>query len=144
MVRIVNEIDVEASPETAFDELSDLRNEMRWSPKMRTAELLSGEPITVGSRFRAGWAGTPSMNVVYTSYERPSRWGASYASWLMVGETAAEVTPTTSGSHLTSTMDLRLRGPLRPLGAVLAKAISRDIAESMRSAKNHLEQLPAD
>ena len=56
IVEFRNEIEIEAPPEAVFDELSDQRREMRWSAKMRSVELLSGEPIGVGSRLRARWA----------------------------------------------------------------------------------------
>ena len=141
MVRFQNEIEIHASPEAVFDELSDQRHEMRWSPTMRSVELLSGEPITVGSRLRARWAGTPGNVVVYTDYTRPSRWAMRFTSWLMIAETAGELSPTPAGTRLTSTWNMHLRGPLRPLSGLVARGISQGVAESIRSAKAHVERV---
>ena len=141
MVQFRNEIEIHTSPEAVFDELSDQRHEMRWSPKMRSVELLSGEPITVGSRLRARWAGTPGNDVVYTEYARPKRWAMRFTSWLMVAETAGDLTPTATGTRLISTWNMRLRGPLRPLSGLVARSISKDVAESIRYAKRHVEQV---
>lgn len=141
MVQFQNEIEIHASPEAVFDELSDQRHEMRWSPKMRSVELLSAEPIGVGSRLRARWAGTPDNAVVYTEYVRPKRWAMRFTSWLMIADTALDLAPTAAGTRLISTWNMRLRGPLRPLSRVLARGISKQVAESIRHAKRHVEQL---
>ena len=141
MVQFVNEIDIAASPESVFNELSDLRNELRWSPKMRSVTLLSGEPISVGSRLEARWSGTPRNQVVYTAFEFPKRWGAAYRSWPMIVEATLELTPIASGTRLTSNWKLTPRGPLRLLARPLARSLSRDVANSMRQAKEHVEGL---
>jgi uncharacterized protein YndB with AHSA1/START domain len=140
MARFRNEIEILASPEAVFDELSDQRNEMRWSPTMESVELLSGEPITVGSRLRARWAGTPDNEVVYTEYARPRRWAMRFTSWLMVAETAGDLTPTATGTRLVSTWNMRLRGPLRPFSGLAARGIRKQVLESIRSAKAHVER----
>lgn len=141
MVQFRNEIVIQASPEAVFDEMSDLRNEMRWQPKMRSVELLSEEPISVGSRLRARWAGSPINDVVYCEYERPVRWRTEYSSPLMRVDVLLEVTPTTTGSRLTSTWDMQPRGPLRLLSPLLQRVFNQTVADSMRSAKRHVEQL---
>lgn len=140
MARFQNQIEILASPETVFDALSDQRNEMRWSPTMESVELLSGEPITVGSRLRARWAGTPDNDVVYTEYARHRRWAMRFTSWLMVVDTAGDLTPTANGTRLVSTWNMRLRGPLRPLSGIVARGISKQVLESIRSAKAHVER----
>ena len=141
MAVLRNTIDVEVPPEVVFAELSDLRNEMRWSPKMRSVELLTGEPIGVGSQLRAQWAGSPVNKVVVTSFESPRRWVTEYRSWMLFVEVTMEITPTPAGSHVASTWKLRARGPFRPLTPMLARALQADVAASMRSAKTHLESV---
>ena len=140
MARFQNEIEILAAPEAVFDELSDQRHEMRWSPKMRSVELLSDDPITVGSRLRARWAGTPDNDVVYTEYTRPRRWAMRFTSWLMVADTAGDLTPTADGTRLVSTWDMHLRGPLRPFSGLMARGIRKQVLESIRSAKEHVER----
>lgn len=140
MVRFQNDIEIDGAQEAVFDELSDQRNEMRWSPTMRSVELLTDEPITVGSRLTARWAGTPRNDVIYTEYERPRRWAMRFTSWLMVADTALELMPTATGTRLISTWDMHLRGPLRPLSGLVARNIAKGVAESIRHAKTHVEQ----
>jgi uncharacterized protein YndB with AHSA1/START domain len=140
MTRFLNEIEIQASPEEVFDELSDQRHELRWSPKIRSVELLSDEPITVGSRLRARWQGTPSSDVVYTEYARPTSWAMRFTSWLMVAETSGQLTPTRMGTKLVSTWDMHLRGPLRPFSGLAARGIKKEVAESIRHAKEHVER----
>ena len=141
MARFQNEIEIDASPEVVFDELSDQRHEMRWSPKMRSVELLTPEPITVGSRLRARWAGTPNNDVVYTDYTRPERWVMRFTSWFIVSETAVDLTPTATGTRLLSTWNMRLRGPLRPLTGLVARSLRKEVAMSINHAKVYVEQV---
>jgi uncharacterized protein YndB with AHSA1/START domain len=140
MATFRNEIEITAPPEVVFDELSDQRHEMRWSPRMQTVVLLSDEPIRIGSRLRARWSGTPDNDVVYTEYARPRRWAMRFTSWLMVAETAGDLTPTSTGTRLVSTWNMRLRGPLRPFSGLVARGIRKQVLESIRSAKEHVER----
>jgi hypothetical protein len=141
MVIFTNEVEIDATPHSVFDELSDQRHELRWSPKMRSVELLDGEPIRVGSRLRARWAGTPPNTVVYTEYERPRRWAMRFTSWLMIVETSCDLLPVGEATRLVSTWHMHLRGPLAPLSGVVARGISKDVAESIRCAKAHVEKI---
>lgn len=141
MVEFKNQIDIQAAPELVFDELSDVRHEQRWSDKLRSVELLTPEPVGVGSRLRAKWSGAPVNDLVYREYERPVRWRTESTSWLMTVEVLLEVAPTTSGSRLFSTWNLRPRGALRILSPMLGRAFNQDVAENMRSAKQHVERM---
>lgn len=143
VVAFTNEVEIAASPEEVFDELNDQRHEMRWSPKMRSVELLTDEPIRVGTRLRARWAGTPQNDVVYTEYDRPTRWAMRFTSWLIVVETSADLVPSGAGTRLVSTWHMRLRGPLAPLSGLVARGISKDVTESIRCAKAQVEKVTA-
>ena len=60
MVEVQGEIVIDRRPEDVFDFVADERNEPRYNPHMRRAELISTGPIGLGTRFRArcrGWAG---------------------------------------------------------------------------------------
>ena len=141
MVTFRNEIDIEASPEAVFDELSDVRHEQRWSDKLKSVELLTPEPIGVGSRLRAKWSGAPENELVYRAFDRPHRWITESRSWMLVVEVELQVEPSATGSRLLSTWRLQPRGPMRLLTPVLKNAFDKDVAENMRSAKAHVEQL---
>src|SRR3954468_20333159 len=48
------------------------RKETRWNSRLSSAELRTGEPIELGSRFSIVNGGTP-YEVTITTYDRPSR-----------------------------------------------------------------------
>lgn len=54
---------IPASAEAAFDAMADVRNELHWNSRVSTAELVSSEPIGLGSRFR-----TVNQGATYDSY----------------------------------------------------------------------------
>jgi hypothetical protein len=137
MVQFQNEIEIHASPEAVFDELSDQRHEMCWSPKLRSVELLSGEPVTVGSRLRARWAGTPGNTVVYTEHARPTRWAMRFTSWLMIAETAGDLSPTTT--RLVSRFDARPHGWMRLVFPMFMQVMKRQERANMVNLKRVLE-----
>ena len=64
--------EIAASAEAAFDAMADVRNELHWNTRVSSAELVSSEPIGVGSRFR-----TVNQGATYDSrisvHERPKR-----------------------------------------------------------------------
>ena len=141
MVTFRNQIDIEASPEAVFDELSDVRHEQRWSDKLTSIELLTPEPIQVGSRLRAKWSGAPENELVYRQFDRPFQWVTESRSWMLSVEVLLELEPTATGSRLLSTWTLKPRGPLRLLSPMLKRAFNKDVAANMISAKAHVEQL---
>jgi hypothetical protein len=98
-VWILNEIEILATPEAVFDELSDQRDEMGWSPTMASVELLSGEPITVGSRLRCRWTGTSDNEAVDTDYARPHRWAMQFTSRLLRAVSPSAATVVTRDRH---------------------------------------------
>jgi len=55
---------------TAFDLMADARNELRWNTGISKAELVSGEPIGKGARFRVADK-RGQHDAVITAYIRP-------------------------------------------------------------------------
>ena len=56
MAHITGSIRIEAPPERVFDTVADSRLEPSFNPAMTTVELLTPEPIGLGTRFRARMA----------------------------------------------------------------------------------------
>jgi hypothetical protein len=74
MVRIEGEIVIKRPVEEVFDFVADERNEPRYNPYMRRAELISTGPIGLGTRFRAEMSRmgrATEMITEFTGYERP-------------------------------------------------------------------------
>jgi hypothetical protein len=49
---------IACDPERVFDVLADLRRETEWTSRVSRAELMSGEPIGLGSHFAIVNGGT--------------------------------------------------------------------------------------
>jgi carbon monoxide dehydrogenase subunit G len=143
MTGFSNEIAIAAPIEVAFAELSDQRNEKRWSPSMEYVELLTPEPIGVGSKLRAKWARSPEAEVTYVEFQRPILWVTRSTTKMMDVTVRLELTPEGTGSRLLSTWTIDPRGPMRLLAPILKHVFNKDVRRSMRAAKNHVEAMHA-
>ena len=132
-VHFATRIEIACPAEQVFDMVADLRNETRWSSRVSSAELRTGEPIKLGSRFSIVNGDTP-YDVVITTYDRPSRlvFEASGRPDLTIAYT---FTPTGEGTDLESVFDFRPRGVLKGLFPLLAPVIRRDAPKQYASLK---------
>ena len=122
MVLIEGEIVIERPVEEVFDFVADERNEPRYNPHMRRAEQLSDGPIGVGTRFRAEIASmgrTLEMAIEFTGYERPRRLASSTHMSSMDTRGALTFDPVPEGTRMRWSWDVRPRGPLRPIPALV-------------------------
>jgi hypothetical protein len=122
MARIEGEIVVDRPVAEVFDFVADERNEPRYNPRMLSAELVSGQPIGPGSRFRAELKTlrrTMPMIIEFTDFDRPRRLASSTHSSMM--DTTGELTfePVAHGTLMRWSWDVRPRGPLRLIPALL-------------------------
>jgi Polyketide cyclase / dehydrase and lipid transport len=143
MVVLENSVDIAVPPQKAFDYLSDLRNEAEWNPQMRSVQLLTGDPIGIGSTYRARWAGGPDTLVEYTRFEWPGEWASVGRSNMMTIRFSARVASIPSGSRLAVRMELIPRGPARLLRPLLRRRMQDQELDNMRAIKNAMESLPA-
>ena len=63
--------DVATAPELVFDLMADARNEPTWNSQVSETELLSAEPIGLGSTFRTVNRGQ-EYTATMTEYARPT------------------------------------------------------------------------
>jgi uncharacterized membrane protein len=62
-----------------FDFVADERNEPKYNPQMTSAEMVTQEPIGVGSKFHVMTTGVgraADMTIEYTEFNRPRRLGS--------------------------------------------------------------------
>jgi hypothetical protein len=142
MVVLENSVDIAVAPQDAFNYLSDLRNEAEWNPKMRSVQLLTGDPVGIGSTYRAKWAGGPDTVVEYTRFEPPGEWASVGRSTMMTIRFSARVASIPSGSRLVVRMELIPRGPARLLQPLLRRRMQGQELANMRAIKNMMESLP--
>lgn len=141
MVLLENSVDIALPPPQVFDYLSDMRNERDWNPKLRKVELLTGEPIGVGSTYRARWAGSPDNTVEYTIFDRPREWASVAASKMLTIHFTARVEAADGGSRLEVRMELAAHGPMRLLEPILGRLMQKTEVENMRLIKEKMESL---
>ncbi|MCJ7725261.1 MAG: SRPBCC family protein [Acidimicrobiia bacterium] len=131
MAHIADRLLIEAPIEEVFDTVADSRNEPSFNPSMTSVELLTPEPIGLGTRFRA-LMGRQQMEMLVelTEYERPFRLGSHTVSSMM--ETSGTITFTTDGESTVMAWDWRVRArgwfrALSPLVGPLGRRMERRI-----------------
>jgi hypothetical protein len=132
-VEVTTRIGIAAPTEQVFDTLADLRNETKWNSRVSKAELVSGEPIGLGSRFAVVNGGT-AYDVTISTYERPASLviEASGKPDLTIAYT---FTPTAEGVDLEANFDFRPTGILKVLFLLIAPVIRRDVPKQYASLK---------
>lgn len=111
---------IQAPVRRVFDIAADSRNEPSFNAAMTEVELLTPEPVALGSRFRArmGKAGM-DMLVELTEFDPPHRLGSLTTSSMM--ETSGTLTFTTEagGTRMAWDWQVRPRGWFRALGPLV-------------------------
>lgn len=130
MTHIAGEIRIEAPRGRAFDTAADSRHEPSFNSAMTGVELLTPEPIGLGTRFLAHMGNGMDMRVEITEFDRPHRVGTHTTSSMM--ETSGTLTFTTEAEATVMAWDwqvqprgwLRLLGPaMGPLGRRMERKI---------------------
>lgn len=132
-MRVTATTQIARPPEDVFDMLADVRNDTKWNSRVSSVELLSAEPIGLGSRF-AMVNGGSKYDATITGYERPSRleFEASGKPDLTIVYT---LTPSGEGTELASEFDFRPKGALKVLLPLLGPVIRRDVPKQYASLK---------
>ena len=137
---VENVIEIAAPAETVFDFVVDVRNEPQWNPQMLHAEMLTPEPIGVGTRFRVMFGrGVGQALIEDIQINRPHLWAAVSWSRALDVLTEAEIEKTADGSRLVMRMRLRPHGALRLLTPALGLFMHRALDQDLRKVKALLE-----
>jgi uncharacterized protein YndB with AHSA1/START domain len=142
MARIEGELVIRRPVDEVFDFVADERNEPRYNRRIRRAEKLSPGPIGRGARFRAEavtLGRTIRMTIEYTAYERPRRLASSIhmAAADIVGTLRFDPVPT--GTRMSWSWEMRLRGLYRLLTPIIAGAGRRQERANWAGLKRFLE-----
>ena len=127
MATIEGEIYIDRPPEAVFEVVADERNEPRYNPKMTAVSLPSDSQIGRGSRFAATMksrARTFTMVIEFTDFERPTRLGSVSTVGTMRTEGALTFKPQESGTLMSWSWNIRLRG-ITKLAAPIASWMGR-------------------
>ena len=144
MVRVTGEMRVGRPPEVVFDFVADERN--LYDPQIQHAELLTGGPVGVGSRFRSVGAtfGRPvEMIVEITEHQRPRRLATTtHLSWMDIHSTLTFEPDGSASTRMRWTSDLRPHGPLRALAPLLALFARQQGARIWAGLQDRLDDPP--
>ena len=132
---------IECPPEVAFEMMADVRNEVRWNDDVSSAELLTDEPIGLGSRFatRHPWP-LGRMESTITEFERPHRFGTRTTAKSMDLTVSATFTATDTRTVLSIQFDPKPKGVMKVLLPILLPMIRRDIDKQHQSFNRLCEE----
>ena len=140
MAHVTGSVRIAAPLERVFDTVANSRNEPTFNTAMTEVELLTPEPVGLGTRFRArmGNAGM-DMLVELTEFDRPHRLRSLTTSSMM--ETSGTLTFTTDTDATLMVWDwqVRPRGWFRTLGPLVGPIGRRMERKIWTGLKRRLE-----
>ncbi|HLM20874.1 MAG TPA: SRPBCC family protein [Propionibacteriaceae bacterium] len=141
---VENVIEIAASAEKVFDFVVDVRNEPQWNPQLLQAEMLTPEPIGVGTRFRVRFGrGVGEALIEDVRVDRPRSWAAVSRSGALDVLSEGQIDETSDGVRLVMRMRLRPHGALRLLTPGLGLFMHRTLDQDLRRVKALLEPDPS-
>jgi len=143
VARIRGAITIARPVEEVFDVVADERNEPRYNPDLLSSQMLTAEPIDVGTRFRAVHAGGREpfeLTIELTEFDRPRRIGS--LTWSPVGTIRGGVTfePADGGTRMSWAWDVHPTGAARYLGPLVGIVGRREERACWEGLKRYLEQ----
>jgi uncharacterized protein YndB with AHSA1/START domain len=142
MARIEGEIMINRPVEEVFDFVADERNEPRYNPDMVRAEMLTPEPVGLGSRFRAEMRTRPRpvvMTVEFTGYDRPRRLSSTTRLATMDIQGALTFDPVPGGTRMRWSWDVAPRGLLKLMSPLVVRVGARQERAIWTGLKQLLE-----
>ncbi len=137
---VENVIDIAATAENVFDFVVDVRNEPRWNPQLLGAEMLTPEPIGVGTTFLVRFGrGVGNAWIEDTKVDRPRSWTAVSRSQALDARSHGQIEDITGGCRLTMRTQLRPHGIIRLLTPALARWMHRTLDQDLRRMKAIVE-----
>jgi hypothetical protein len=132
---------LQAAPEVAFDLLADLRNQSRWSGAPLDVELLTGEPVGLGSRFHAVQGGR-DYEATITAYHRPEllRIEVLGAHLTIAGDFVLTRAP--GGALLDALLEIGAKGPMRFVLPSFRGTITAELPQEAASFARFCEAQP--
>ncbi|MGE5579445.1 MAG: SRPBCC family protein [Bacillota bacterium] len=140
MARISGEVFIRRPAEEIFDFVADERN--NYDPGIRHTELLTEEPIGVGTRFRCesvSMGRAAEMVVEITEHERPKRFASSTHLASMDIHSTLVFEPADGGTLMRWSSSLEPHGLLKLLAPLLAAAGKRQTSAIWTNLKRTLE-----
>ncbi|HEU4908028.1 MAG TPA: SRPBCC family protein, partial [Propionibacteriaceae bacterium] len=140
MPTVENVIDLAAAAEDVFDFVVDVRNEPRWNPQLLSAEMLTPEPIGVGTTFLVRFGrGVGNAWIEDTKVDRPRSWTAVSRSQALDAHSHGQIEDISGGCRLIMRTQLRPHGVIRLLTPALGWWMHRTLDQDLRRMKAVVE-----
>lgn len=139
MFSIDEQININRPPQDVFDFVADMRNEVAWNPLIKSAVLVSGEPITQGTRFDVVRKGSGVSHLEITEFRRPTR--LSYKGTFRGGmyTYTGAFQPANGGTKLSEHLEMTLKGPMKLMTGMVRRRLHREVAETAERMKARLD-----
>jgi uncharacterized protein YndB with AHSA1/START domain len=142
MAHLEGEIIINRPVEEVFDFVADERNEPRYNPAMVRAQMLTPEPVGLGSRFRAEMRTRPRpvvMTTENTDYDRPRRLASTTRLATMDIQGGLTFDPVPEGTRMRWSWDVAPRGLLKLATPMVARIGGRQERAIWTGLKRVLE-----
>jgi uncharacterized protein YndB with AHSA1/START domain len=137
---IVNHVTIHKAPKIVFDYISDMRNELKWNPDVLYMEKKTAGDIREGTKFRAKWHLSDTLEVSITRFEPPHV--ITFENGGPV-EVILQVTlnPADSITELESRFIATPHGVIRAIFPIFRYSIQKQERENMGNLKKAIENL---
>lgn len=128
---------VPVPPEQVFDFVADPANQEKWNSELSNPVLLTEGPPRVGSRMSGDYSRIGRIETEITVYERPSRLVLSSSGAQADMTLDFRFTPEGTGTRMTVTGAVSLKGALRFMEGVLRGPVAQQFqarGQSIRAA----------
>ena len=140
MPKIVNRVLIRKPPETVFDYLVDLRNELKWNPGVEHMEMIGEGPIRIGTKFNAKWKSSAPIVTECVKFDRPHSW-AYHNNGTVTVDLEISLTENPEGTTLVSTFDAQPTGLFRLIFPLFLQIMKREEKANMGFLKQAVEAL---
>jgi carbon monoxide dehydrogenase subunit G len=128
-------------PEQVFALMSDIRNELKWLPGVKSVRKIGGDPVGRGSEFITEYQGFGTMHVRLTEFSVPKLFACAVSGKPVDMTCRFEYEPTPTGTRMTARMEILPHGALRVLQPVLRWMFNREFAKRPEQIRRGLEMM---
>ena len=125
--------------EEVFDFFSDMINETKWNPNVKTIESTTEGPIGIGTGFKAVYRKQGSMSFHITEYDRPSHWAMAGTAPGVHFTFTSDMEDAPGGTRVHSRAEFDAKGPMKLLMPVMKNMMKKQMLDSQANLKAYLE-----
>jgi uncharacterized protein YndB with AHSA1/START domain len=130
---------IERPAEEVFDYFTDISNDPQWNPFVTKAEKTSAGPLGVGTTFSVVRKMSGPMDIEYTEYVRPTRWGLRGTGRSASMTFSADLTRADGDTEMAISMALQPKGVFVLLTPVMRSQLGKQIEQVHQALKQKLE-----